>query len=226
MTEMLKIPKLSVKEAIELQKKLASTVIREDFVKLEDIEKIAGVDISFERKNKAIAACVSIDFESLEVVDKTWEKVELNFPYIPGLLAFREGEAAIKVMEKVEADVYLIDGHGIAHPRRLGIASHVGVLLDKVTVGVAKNLLCGKIVKRNGAELIVDKGEIIGQRIKPHSSAKYIYVSIGHKISLSTAVEVVRRVTPKECKLPKPTLLAHELSTSIAKGLQKTLNDF
>ncbi len=222
----MKIPKLSVREAIELQKKLAAQVIRKDFVKLNEIKKVAGVDISFERKNKAVAACVSIDFENLDVVDEIWEKVELSFPYIPGLLAFREGEAAIKVMEKVNADVYLIDGHGIAHPRRLGIASHVGVLLDKVTIGVAKNLLCGKIIKKDSNELIMDKGEIIGQRIKPHVNAKYVYVSVGHKISLGTAVKIVRRVTPKECKLPKPTLLAHELSTRIAKGLQKTLNNF
>ncbi|RMF31620.1 MAG: endonuclease V [Candidatus Nitrosothermus koennekii] len=187
--------------AIKLQEKLSKYVIREDAMRDEDIRYIAGVDVSYKRK-QAYPCMVIIDRSNLEMVYHKCMEANINTPYIPSLLFLREGNIMLNVLrdEKDRYDLIMVDGNGILHPRRFGLASYIGFMLDKPTIGVAKKLLCGKIID----DKVVDDNEVIGK------VCNNLYISIGHKISLDTAVKIVKETL--KYKLPEPIRLADKIS--------------
>jgi len=208
----------SIKKAHQTQLRLAKCVIKEDKVpKL--LRHVAGVDVAYVGEY-SIGAVAVLDYTSLSPLETRKARVKTSFPYIPTLLSWREikpAQAAISKL-KTKPDVFLVDAQGIAHPYRLGFASHLGLLLDIPTIGVAKSLLCGQLEppNREGWMPIVDKGEVIGAAIKKNEQTKPVYVSIGHKVSLERALEIVKHCT-KSARIPEPIRNAHALATEEKK---------
>ena len=214
MMPILRPPKFDLNELTNIQEQIAKKVVQSDgFRKL---ETIAGCDISFAEGKLAYAACAILDYRNLKLVDGRTIKVKLKLPYIPTFLAFRELEGMLKVLNGIEADVYMVGAQGIAHPRRAGLASHLGVLLNRPTLGVAKSRLFGDYrepAKRRGTHsLLRDGAETIGSVVRTQAGVKPVYVSIGHKLSLATAVHIALETT-RDHRLPEPLRLAHELAT-------------
>lgn len=200
---------LSPREAIRLQKELASQIIAKD--DFEKIEVIAGADMALSENGKeAYAGVILYEFPSLKEIKRVWAQGPLTFPYVPGLLSFREGPILIKVFEKIDPlpDLILFDGQGLAHPRRLGIASHMGLLLDRPTIGCAKSLLCGEFKepgkKRGSFSPLTEKGETVGAVLRTRDEVKPIFVSAGHRIGLKTAIQIVLQCR-SGYRIPKPT---------------------
>lgn len=212
------------KEAITVQKELAQKVILKDEVG--DVNYVAGVDVSCELFKPALAhhaAVVILSFPELEVVEQVSYSALVDFPYIPGLLAFREVPLIVKALEKVKtkSDVILVDGHGISHPRKLGIASHLGVLTNYATIGCAKSILvgepCGVLQSEKGSFVPLKyKGETVGRVLRTKNNVSPIYVSIGHKISLEKACGIVLNCTTKY-KLPEPIRAAHKYANQVRR---------
>ncbi len=210
---------LSPAAAIQLQKELAQKVISQDL--LGKVRYVAGVDVGFPKnKNIARAATVVLSYPGLEPLDSAVIEESVRFPYIPGLLSFRELPALLKALEKLRIlpDLILCDGQGIAHPRRLGIAAHLGVITDIPCIGVAKSRLTGiheAVPEEKGqwAEL-KDAEETIGAVLRTRKGVKPLFVSIGHKISLITAVEYVLGCVTRY-RLPETTRQAHRLASGI-----------
>lgn len=196
---------LSVEDAIKLQQQMAKKVVKHDIIDQQKIKHICGVDVSY-RDNKAFSCAVVIERKSLVTVDSACSESRVENPYIPGLLFLREAEPVLAVLEKLDHcyDLLMVDGHGLLHPRRFGVACYIGVKIDKPTIGIGKSLLCGNVVKRNGSEIVLLDGKKLGIVLK--TSRKPIYVSIGHKISLRTAVKIVKEVT--KYRIPEPLRLA------------------
>ncbi|MEM3521523.1 MAG: endonuclease V [Candidatus Bathyarchaeia archaeon] len=199
------------------QEKLSKLVIKES--KLISFKKIAGVDAAYAND---IGVCVALNFniENFKIIDKAVYEMKINFPYIPGFLAFHEGPLLIKTVKhlSVKPDLLLIDGHGIAHPRKCGLASFVGILLNMPTIGIAKKRLYGKV--KNGY-LYDEKNEVIGAIVKP-INGKYFYVSIGHMVSLADALKIVLKCTIGD--YPEPLRIAHkEAKTLLKSKLNHTL---
>lgn len=212
---------LSIKQAREIQSKLAKLVILEDKLP-KKIIYVAGIDVGFENAGKITrAAVVILDFNTLELIDSAIAKVVTSFPYVPGYLSFRELPAVLKAFENisVDPDIILCDGQGIAHPRRLGIASHLGVLTGKPTIGVAKSRLIGTYVepgnKKGNKCLLYDGKDKLGYVLRTRDNVKPLFVSPGHKISHATACNIVLQCTTKY-RLPETTRFAHYLA-SVAK---------
>jgi deoxyribonuclease V len=197
-------------QAIAIQRELAGKVVREGDPG--EVRFIAGVDMS--ASGVARAAVVVLSYPELELVEVARAEKPLAFPYVPGLLSFREGPAVLAAFSllKQEPDLIMFDGQGIAHPRRIGIASHIGVLLDKPSIGVAKSLFVGRgpepDAEAGSWTELSDKGEVIGATVRTKRNVKPLYVSIGHRISLPLAVEWVLRTT-RGYRLPEPTRQAH-----------------
>ena len=209
---------LSIREAIDLQKKIAALVERED--RHPALRTIAGVDVAYGRRGKsatARGAAVLFDFETLNVVDQAAVEVATTFPYVPGLLTFREAPAAIAAVGALATvpDLLICDGQGIAHPRRCGVASHLGLVLDLPSIGAAKSRLIGSheepAADRGAWTSLVNEGEIVGACLRTRSNVSPIYVSIGHRICLSRAIRLVMRFSIG-FRLPEPTRLADKLS--------------
>ncbi len=179
------------------------------------IRYIAGVDCSY-LDDRIIGGAVVIDYESLKPVRQAHAILKLQFPYIPGLLAYREADAMIAAIRKIRSDVdiLMIDGFGINHPRMCGIATHVGVKLDMPTIGVGKSFLCGVTC----GDYICQSGERVGKMVYSGGSKRPVYVSPGHKISLDTAVEVVEHCI-RSGRIPEPTRLAHEYVTALKQEI-------
>lgn len=214
MLPILRPPKFDLDELARLQKRVAKRVVREN--RFKKLERIAGCDISFARGNSAFAACAVLDYKSLEVLERKVVRVRLRCPYIPTFLAFREIEGMLKAVEGLHADVYMVGAQGLAHPRRAGLACHLGVVLKKPALGVAKSRLCGEAAlppKRRGAySMLKDGDEIIGAVLRTKPNAKPVYVSIGHKLSLKTAIKITLETT-RNHRLPEPLRAAHWLAT-------------
>lgn len=209
---------LSPREAIELQKQLAYEVIREDELAA-PIKTVAGIDLGYDAKNDTSRAVVVVlKFPELELIEKSEAILPIQFPYVPGLLSFRETPVAIKALEKLQnaPDLILCDGQGLAHPRRFGIACHIGLLADVPTIGVAKSLLIGKFENlaetRGSLAPLIHKNEQIGVALRTKDKVQPLYVSVGHRISLETAVQYVLRCAPKY-RLPETTRLADKLAS-------------
>ena len=204
---------VSTAEALDIQRRLARQVSRSSQVIAPRF--IAGVDISAEKaQGMATGAVVVLEYPELELVETQVVQGRPNFPYVPGLLSFRESPLTLAACEKlsITPDLILVDGQGIAHPRRLGLASHLGLLLDTPTIGCAKSLLCGQHEEPAfdaGSYIeVVDKGETIGVALRTRAGVKPIYVSIGHKVDLETAIHWVLECC-RGYRLPEPTRLAH-----------------
>ncbi|MEM1041664.1 MAG: endonuclease V [Bacteroidota bacterium] len=202
------------KEAVALQRDLAALVRFKPLA--EDIATACGVDVSV-RGDRVRAALVVLRLADFEVIDQaTWEG-PTAFPYVPGLLSFREMPAVLPALDTLttEPDVFVLDAHGYAHPRRFGLACHLGVLLDKPAIGVAKTRLTGRYDEpgptKGDLAPLTDKGEPIGAVIRTRENVKPVFVSVGHRASLRTAVKLTLRCATR-FKLPMPTHLAHRLS--------------
>ena len=200
----------SVEKARKLQISLSKKVICKDQITV-PIKYVAGVDVAYTNKH-SIGAVVVLDYNSMKPIETKTAITETRFPYIPTFLSFREIPPVVSAIRKltIKPDVFLIDGQGIAHPYRLGFASHLGVILDIVTIGVAKNILCGQITDRGDRfwKPIIDEGEIIGGAVFTKPGAKPVYVSVGHKISLKTAIKIILACS-RECRIPEPLRKAH-----------------
>lgn len=216
---------ISVDEALEIQKDLARRVtFRNSF---DDVKSVAGADISVNRKKKKlICTIVVLSYPQMEVLEEKFAIEDEKFPYIPNLLAFREAPAVISAYGSLESNpqVLILDGHGIAHPRRLGLASHVGVLLDIPTIGVAKKRLFGAhrepcTVSGSRSDLTDPScQETIGVVLRTKDNVKPVFVSVGNNIDLETAVGVVLNCT-KGYRIPEPTRQADIFAAKIKKEL-------
>ena len=209
---------LTLEEAIAIQEQLRIEVITED--RLEPVQYVAGVDGGFEESGTITRAAVAVlGFPDLQLQEQAIARRPTTFPYVPGYLSFREIPAVLDALEKINItpDLILCDGQGIAHPRRFGIACHLGVLLDVPTIGVAKSLLIGKHAdlpdERGAWQPLLHRGETIGAVLRTRTGVKPVYVSSGHRVSLTTAIDYVLRCTPKY-RLPETTRWADKLASS------------
>lgn len=205
-------------EAVELQKQLSYEVITtDDFEK--PIKTVAGIDLGYDlHTNICRAAAVVLKFPELELIESSETFMPIQFPYVPGLLSFRETPAAIAVLEKLETlpDLILCDGQGLAHPRRFGIACHIGIITNLPTIGVAKSVLVGKFKTpgetRGSTAPMIHRGEEVGVALRTRNKVQPVYISIGHKISLETAIKYVLDCAPKY-RLPETTRLADKMAS-------------
>jgi deoxyribonuclease V len=204
---------LNAAEAREIQSSLAKRVVTEN--RVANPRFIAGIDISApDAQGVARGAVVVLSYPELDIVEVKEAQSKIGFPYVPGLLSFREGPLILAACEKLcnVPDLILVDGQGIAHPRRFGLASHVGLFLDLPTVGCAKSILCGRhepVGEEAGCQAeLLDKGELIGAALRTKARVKPIYVSVGHRISLVSALQWVMKCC-RGYRLPEPTRLAH-----------------
>lgn len=197
-----------------MQTRLAAEVLYTGAVAAPNL--VAGVDVSASRgRGTGTAAVVVVGYPGLEVVEVKVVRGEVEVPYIPGLLSFREAPLILKACEglRVSPDLFLVDGQGVAHPRRLGLAAHLGLLLDTPTVGCAKSRLCGTHdtpgVERGSFVDLVDGEETIGAVVRTRTGTKPVYVSVGHRIDLPGAVHWVLACC-RGYRLPEPARLAHQ----------------
>ncbi|WP_318153434.1 deoxyribonuclease V [Halomonas sp. ML-15] len=208
--------------AVALQRELAPRLILDD--RLDDVASIAGVDIGFEEAGSVTrAAVVLLAWPSLEVLEQQVHREPTRMPYVPGLLSFREIPAALAAFDRLQRrpDLVMVDGQGIAHPRRLGVAAHLGLWLDLPTIGIAKSRLCGQhgAVPESRGEWtpLEHRGETIGAVLRSREHVKPVFVSPGHRLSLTTAVDWVVRCLGRT-KLPEPTRLADRLASRRGRG--------
>jgi deoxyribonuclease V len=205
--------------SIELQKKLAEKVIDTEPLDLNMIRLVAGVDVSV-KNNISNAAVVVLSYPELEPIETVTAQILTPFPYIPGLLSFREGEVLVQAFEKLQnvPDVFLFDGMGKIHPRRIGIASHLGLWLNKPTIGCGKSYFLGTFEavesERGSMSALMHKGEQLGVVLRTRSNVKPIYISVGHLADLETAITLTINCTPKY-RLPRPIRFAHNTAGEI-----------
>lgn len=194
------------------QLKLAKKVILSDSVK--NIKTIAGADQSY-ANNKVISAIAVCDYKSLKVIEEKYAIVDAKIPYKSGFLFYRDGPVVIEAFNKLEhkPDVLILKGNGILHPRRIGMASQVGILLDTATIGVAKRLMLGKVMEKT---IYVEK-EACGYELITREHARPIYISPGHKVSLKKSFEVIKNCLRLPHKLPEPLYLAHKYGKKVSK---------
>jgi deoxyribonuclease V len=203
-------------EAIELQNQLRNRIILTD--DFGPISTVAGVDVCIGRGWKeGKCGIVVLSFPELQIVETKTHTAPIDFPYVPGLLAFREVPVFLETYEllKVKPDLIFFDGHGYAHPRRFGLACHAGLIVNKPTIGCAKSRLTGTFVEPAAdagsvTELIADDGEVIGSVVRTKKGTKPVFISPGHRISLATATKLALECT-RSHRIPEPTRLAHEL---------------
>ena len=204
---------VSLAEASDIQRRLAAQVSRTSNITTPCF--IAGVDISVNKvQDMANGAVVVLSYPELRLVETKAAQGKLAIPYIPGFLSFREAPLILAACERltVTPDLILVDGQGIAHPRRLGLASHLGLFLNTPTIGCAKSVLCGRHEvpgdEPGSYAEIIDNGETIGVALRTRLRVKPIYVSIGHKVDLQSAIYWVLECC-RGYRLPEPTRLAH-----------------
>jgi deoxyribonuclease V len=198
------------KEQIRLAKKV---IVKDEF---DELNYVGGCDQAF-IDNKVISAVVVLDYKTLNIVEKKYAVADAPIQYIPGFLSYREGPAIVEAVSKLQQkpDILLIDGNGILHERKMGMASHMGILLDMPTIGVAKSLLLGE--EKEGKIVVDDEVRGVTMRTKEHS--KPIYISPGHRVSLKTAEEVVKKCMVEKHKLPEPLHEAHKYSNKVRERL-------
>jgi deoxyribonuclease V len=205
-------------EAMDIQRDLRRKTIRRSTV--ECIETVAGIDCSY-RGGRTRCAVVVLDYTTLALIDQAIAQVPVRFPYVPGLLSFRETPAVLEALAKlaVEPDIMILDGHGYAHPRRFGLACHVGVITDVACIGCAKSRLVGVYVcpplEAGRWTDLTDGNEVIGAVVRSRSNVKPIFVSVGHRVDLDSAVEIVLSCCTRY-KLPETTRYAHRVAARSA----------
>jgi deoxyribonuclease V len=205
---------LSPNEAIALQNDLRHEVIADRPLDLSAIRTVAGVDVSV-KNEVSQAAVVVMTFPGFEPVETALAQRPTTFPYVPGLLSFREGEVLVEAFEKLRhtPDVFIFDGSGYLHPRRVGIASHMGLWLGVPTIANAKNRLCGTNQEsgpeRGARTPVIDRGEVVGAALRTRPGCKPVFVSPGHLADLDTTIELIMATSPKY-RLPEPIRRAHK----------------
>lgn len=216
---------LAPPEAVALQERIRHRVETRD--RLGEVRHVAGVDVGFERDGAVTRAAVAVlDFPGLEPADFAVARRPTRFPYVPGLLSFREIPAALEALAglRVRPDLVLCDGQGIAHPRRVGLASHLGLAADLPSIGVAKTRLIGshgEVPERKGGWApLLDDGEVIGAVLRTRLGVKPLYVSPGHRVCLETAIAFVMACVTRY-RLPETTRYAHRLASGGAQELRR-----
>lgn len=209
---------LTPEQAIALQRELAVRIIHED--QLDEVRHVAGVDMAINEENGlARAAVVLLSYPSMEMIERHIYEEPIRMPYVPGLLSFREAPAVLGAFSQLRQrpELIMVDGMGIAHPRRIGIASHLGLWLDLPTIGCGKSLFVGKYEKAGlGEEAgswvpLIDKNEVIGAVVRTRTRVNPMFISTGHRISLQTSIHYVLACS-KGYRLPEPTRQADKLS--------------
>jgi deoxyribonuclease V len=209
----------NIEQARKIQESLAAKVRCTPLRKKPKL--IAGVDAAF-TENRVFAAACLFAFPELALLDEVCAASFISFPYIPGYLSFREGEATLRALRllKAKPDLILIDGQGIAHPRRMGIASHIGVLLDLPTIGCAKSRLVGEFEepdwKRGAYSPLLFQEKIVGMVVRTRDNVRPLFISPGHKVSLKNAIEIVLQ-TSREFRIPEPLRRADFLSKRVKR---------
>lgn len=216
---------ISYAEARALQSELAGSV---QFIPLRKQPRlVAGLDCAFSKDGKRIFAAAVVlrrggASAPFELVETASASMDVTFPYIPGLLSFREAPACLAVVEKLESepDVFLIDGQGIAHPRRLGLAAHLGLFLDKPTIGCAKSRLTGTFAEpaaeKGACQPLYDGDETIGAVVRTRTNVKPLFISVGHRCTLEDAIDLTLACAVKY-RLPEPTRLAHNTVSALKR---------
>ncbi|MGB9958978.1 MAG: endonuclease V [Candidatus Bathyarchaeales archaeon] len=206
--------RFSIEKARKAQLLLSQKIIFEDFLPRE-IRYVAGVDVAY-AGDLAIGAAAVLDYATLNLVESQTAICKTSFPYIPTLLSFREVPPSVLCIKrlKIQPDVFLVDGHGFAHPYRCGFASHLGIVLGKPTIGVAKSKLVGDFEEFKDKDFVYlrHNGEVIGAVLKTVKDRKPVYVSVGHMVSLGTAVKIVRHCI-RNGNNPEPVRKAHQIAT-------------
>lgn len=217
--------RVSPREAIRIQSRLRSQVELAD--RLPQVRRVAGADMAFDlNANRAVAGVVIYAFPQMEEIERLWGDTEITFPYVPGLLSFREAPALLKVFARVKnaPDLIFCDGHGYAHPRRFGITCHLGLLLDTPTIGCAKSLLIGthsRLAQTAGSWTPLRDGtEVIGAVLRTREAVNPIYVTQGHRVSLPTALKFVLGVLDGY-RIPRPTRDADRFVAVVKRGEYK-----
>ena len=213
---------LTPKEAIQLQKQLKDQV--KTHLTLRHPQRIAGVDVAYlPEKEQSVATVVVVSCADFETVESAVAKIKTPFPYIPGLLSFREIPAILKALEQLSdlPDLILVDGHGQAHPRRFGIASHLGLWLKHPTIGIGKSRLCGEFRepgKEKGSSTdLIHKGEVIAKVLRTRTGVRPVFVSVGYGLPLEECAHWTLAMTSR-FRLPEPVHRADRLS-HLSKGL-------
>jgi len=208
---------LTPKEAIKLQYDLTKRIIlKKVFPK--ELKIIAGVDVSV-KNNTSKAAIVILSYPEFEILETVTHTEKTSFPYIPGLLSFREGPVILECVRKlkIEPDVFVFDGQGLAHPRKIGLASHIGIFLERPCIGSAKTHLYGEYsspgTKKGDFSLLIAKdGDPVGAALRTRDNIKPIFVSPGHLIDIDSSVNIILSCSPKY-KLPEPIRVAHRAAS-------------
>jgi deoxyribonuclease V len=218
---------LSPDEAIALQSDLRREVVADRPIALDRVRLLAGVDVSV-KNNVSQAAVVVVSFPDFRPIETVLAQAKTPFPYIPGLLSFREGPVLEDAFGRLvhEPDVFLFDGMGTAHPRRIGIASHMGLWLQRPTVGCGKTRLCGRhgpLPEEKGAAVpLIDQGEEIGAVVRTRTGTNPLFISPGHLADIPTSVELVL-LCSRKYRLPEPIRLAHNAAGAFEKPADRDL---
>jgi len=206
---------VTTREAAQIQKDLCSRVVLHD--DLADVRIVAGADVAVSKaRQEGYAAVIAYSWPDLRELERRTARVKVTFPYVPGLLAFREAGPLLAALRKLtcEPDVLIFDAQGLAHPRRLGLACHLGLLLDKPTIGCAKSRLIGEFeppgARAGDYSLLRDGEEVVGAVLRTRDNVRPVFVSQGHKVSLSTCVEILLKCCDGY-RIPKPTREADHL---------------
>jgi deoxyribonuclease V len=215
---------VNYKEAVEIQKKLKKQIILKNSFKNLNGKLIAGADVSYDKEiDRFYAGIVVFELQTMQKIEEVTASGKVSFPYIPGLLSFREAPILLRAFSKVKKtpDIIILDAQGIAHPRGIGLASHIGLLLNKPSIGCAKTRLIGEydnVGKEAGyySQLTV-KGKVVGIVLRTRKNVKPVFVSPGHKIDLATSIDLVLK-SCRGYKLPEPTRQAHNLVNKVRKG--------
>ena len=219
-------------EARKIQEELRSLIILEDSISIEDIRLVAGIDNAYVKDGQstiALAVIVILTFPALEIVETQTANCPIRFPYIPGLLAFREAPAILMACRLIEnePDVILFDGQGYAHFRRMGLASHLGLVLDQPSIGCAKSRLLGKYIEPEKAlgsySPLEEDEEEIGAAVRTRPTHSPLFVSPGHKISITSAVAITLACCQENHFMPEPTRLAHTLVNEQAQAYRQQI---
>jgi deoxyribonuclease V len=212
---------LSPKQAIELQKQLSPGIIRKSTLKLNRVRTIAGIDTAY-REGVGCAAVVVLQVEDLNTVESKTATRPIDFHYVPGLLSFREGPVILEALDKLKSapDLLMFDGQGIAHPRRFGIASHIGLLTGIPAVGCGKTKLVGKYqepeVEQGSFSYLRDDDDTIGAVVRTRSRVKPVFVSTGHRVNLGDSIKLVLRCS-SGFRLPEPIRRADKLAREMLR---------
>ena len=213
---------LSLPEARRLQEELASRVVQGPALDLSGVRYVAGADVSTQGE-MAYATVVVLEFPALSLVEVRGYEAPLGFPYVPGLLSFRELPSVVGALEKIQTsvDALILDAQGLAHPRRMGLASHLGIFLDVPTVGCAKSRLVGNFEEpgrqKGSATDLVHRGEVVGRVLRTRQGVSPVYVSVGNRIDLGSAGDLVLACCVRY-RLPETTRHAHNMANRLRRG--------